>query len=255
MDRHPNHRHRANGNVRALAELGLVSAGIVHEVKNALQGVANALFLLDQERSLTSIAREQITLAKRELSRAFDVSAQTLALVREENPIALSVTDVLEEVLDTYAPKIAHKHITVQRKYEFTGDVRGSAGAIRHVFSNIVVNALEAVPRETGKLVIHTSASCESKGRKASVVQIDFADNGPGIPEEDKKKIFDPLFTTKKGKGSGLGLWITRRLVHKQNGQLRLLGKSSGITSGACFSVTLPRAPTDNAIAEQRIAA
>jgi signal transduction histidine kinase len=251
MDRHPNHQHCAIGNVRALAELGLVSAGIIHEVKNALQGVANALFLLDQERSLSSIAREQITLARRELSRAFDVSAQTLALVREENPVAVSVTEMLEEVLNTYAPKIAHKQITVERQYEFTGEIQGSPGAIRHVFSNIIVNALEAVPRETGKLVIHTSASCESKSRKAPEVQIDFADNGPGIPEKDKEKIFDPLFTTKKGKGSGLGLWVTRRLVLKQNGRLRLLRSSKGTTSGTCFSVILPRAPTDNAIAEQ----
>ncbi len=254
MDRHPHHQHHASHKVRALAELGLVSAGIIHEVKNALQGVANALFLLDQEPGLSSTARELITVARRELSRAFDVSAQTLALVREENPVAMSVTDVLEEVLNTYAPKIAHKQIMVQRQYEFTGEIQGSPSAVRHVFSNIVVNALEAVPRETGKLVIHTSASCESKGRKASEVQIDFADNGPGIPEEDKKKIFDPLFTTKKGKGSGLGLWITRRLVLNQNGRLRLLGKSRGVTSGACFSVILPRARTDNGAAERSIA-
>jgi signal transduction histidine kinase len=243
MARHRDDRQRRNSNVNALAELGLVSAGIIHEVKNSLQGVANALFLLEQERSLSSEAREQVTIARRELSRAFDVSAQTLALVREEHPVAMSVTDVLEEVLNTYAAKIAYKQMTVQKRYEFTGEIQSNPGAIRHVFANIVVNALESAPSETGKLVIHTSASCECKGRKTPGVQIDFVDNGPGIPEKDKKRIFDPLFSTKTGKGSGLGLWVTRRLVLKQNGRIRLLGSGEGINSGTCFSVFLPRVP------------
>jgi signal transduction histidine kinase len=71
-------------------------------------------------------------------------------------------------------------------------------------------------------------------------VRIRFADNGPGIPDEYKKKVFEPLFSTKAGKGTGLGLWVSDRLVHQQHGALRLESSACGEISGSCFSVFLP---------------
>jgi len=232
-----------SGNVNALAELGLFSAGIMHEIKNALQGIANALFLLAGEGSLSPKVREEVAIARRELSRAFDVSAQTLALVREEDPVAMSLVDVLEGVLNTYSGKTAYKHCTVERQYEFSGKIQGSPGALRQVFSNIVLNALESAPFENGKLVIHTYACNRSKNGKTPGVQIDFADNGPGIPDQYKKKVFEPLFSTKHGKGSGLGLWVAHRLVLQQHGKISLVSSSEGMNSGTCFSVFLPLSP------------
>jgi signal transduction histidine kinase len=232
-----------NGNVNALAELGLFSAGIMHEIKNALQRIANALFLLASERNLSPKVREEVALARQELSRAFEVSAQTLALVREEEPVLLSLVGLLEEALGTYSAKSAHKHFRVERQYEFGGKIHGSPGALRQVFSNIILNALESAPFETGKLVINTYECLSSENGKAPGVQIDFADNGPGIPDQNKKKIFEPLFSTKNGKGAGLGLWVAHRLVLQQHGQIRLVSRSEGMNSGACFSVFLPLRP------------
>ncbi|HEV2990431.1 MAG TPA: HAMP domain-containing sensor histidine kinase [Candidatus Angelobacter sp.] len=233
-------RQQPSENVNALAELGLFSAGIMHEIKNALQGIANALFLLGGEQSLSPRVRQEVEIARRELSRALDVSAQTLALAREENPVAMSIVEVLEEVLSRYSAKTAYKHFTIDRQYEFSGSIQGLPGAIRQVFSNIVLNALESGPLENGKLVIHTFARRSSNNGKTPGVQIDFADNGPGIPDQYKKKVFQPLFSTKKGKGSGLGLWVARRLVLKQHGQISLVSRSEGLNSGTCFSVFLP---------------
>jgi signal transduction histidine kinase len=121
MRHHQNADHRQIGtsNANALMELGILSAAIIHEVKNSLQGVANALFLLDSDRNLSREARERVAIAKRELSRAFDISKQTLALVREEQPVAVSITDVMEDVIHAYAEKIAYKDIKVERRYEF----------------------------------------------------------------------------------------------------------------------------------------
>jgi signal transduction histidine kinase len=227
-------------NINALAELGLFSAGIMHEIKNALQGIANALFLLAGESDLSPRVREEVALARQELSRAFDVSAQTLALAREEKPVALSLVGLLEEILNTYSAKSAYKHFMVERQYEFAGTIQGSPGAVRQVFSNIILNALESAPFETGKLVIHTYACRNSKNGNTPGVQIDFADNGPGIPDQNKKRVFEPLFSTKKGKGAGLGLWVAHRLVLQQHGQIRLVSGSEGVNPGACFSVFLP---------------
>src|SRR5947209_7633803 len=113
-----NQQHGSMNNIDALAELGLFSAGIIHEVKNSLQSVGNALFLLENERDLAPKVRQEVAIARRELSRAFDVSAQTLALVRQESPVLMSVVDVLDEVLERYAGKIAYKHIEIERQYE-----------------------------------------------------------------------------------------------------------------------------------------
>jgi signal transduction histidine kinase len=230
-----------NPNGNALLELGILSAAIIHEVKNSLQGVANALFLLDCDPNLSREARERVAIARRELSRAFDISKQTLSLIREEHPVAVSITDVLEEVLQSYAEKIAYKHITMERRYEFNEKIQGDPVAIRQVFADIVLNALESVPFYTGKLVIHTSACFRSRGGSARGVQVVFADNGPGIPAEHKRKVFEPLFSTKRGKGSGLGLWVAARLVRQQNGHIRMHTRSTTINSGSCFSVFLPR--------------
>jgi signal transduction histidine kinase len=236
-------RQAESGNVNALAEVGLFSAAIMHEIKNALQGVADALFLLEGERNLSPQAREEVAVARRELSRAFEVSAQTLALARKEEPVFLSLVGLLEQALGTYSAKSAYKHFRVERQYEFDGKIHGSPGALRQVFSNIILNALESAPFETGKLVIHTYECHSSENGKTPGVQIDFADNGPGIPDQNKAKIFEPLFSTKSGKGAGLGLWVAHRLVLQQQGQIKLVSRSEGLNSGACFSVFLPLRP------------
>src|SRR5262245_57276842 len=235
-------------NVHDLAEVGLLSAGIIHEVKNALQGVANALFLLDNEQGLRPKARTWIADARRELSRAFEVSHETLALVREESVSPVRIHDVLENVLDAYAEKIRYKGVRVERRYEFNETIQADPGAVRQVFANIILNALESAPHKTGKLTIHTSPflkrNCTTGnvlGNDVRRVRIVFADNGPGIPEETRKKVFEPWFSTKKGKGTGLGLWITQKLIRKQHGTVHLRSSSNGKRpSATCFSVFLP---------------
>lgn len=238
-------RQIENPNVNALLELGILSAAIIHEVKNSLQGVANALFLLNSDRNLSRKARERVAIARHELSRAFDISRQTLALVREEQPVAVSITDVLDDVLRAYAEKIAYKNIKVERRYEFNEKILSNAGAIRQVFADIVLNALESAPFHAGRLLIHTSPCRASRRSSIRGVQVVFADNGPGIPDEYKKRVFEPLFSTKNGKGSGLGLWVAARLVRQQNGQLRMHSRTESINSGSCFSVFLPLSPEE----------
>jgi signal transduction histidine kinase len=241
-----NRRRLKDEDVRALAEVGLFSAGIIHEVKNALQGIANALMLLDGEKDLQPRAREWVSVARRELSRAIDVSRDTLALVREENAVPVRITDILEDVLNAYAAKIDHKSVSIDRRYEFHETICADPGTVRQVFANLVINALESLPCQAGKLTIHTRACHvgeEGNVRRAKAVRgvrILFADNGPGIPQQNLRKVFEPLFSTKEGKGSGLGLWITQQLIHKQHGGLRLRSSDKPHSSGTCFSVFLP---------------
>lgn len=224
----------------SLAEVGLVAASIMHEVKNALQGVGSALFLLENDRSLRPKARERIATAQRELSRALAASRQTLALARQETPTKVSVTKILDEILDAYATKIAFKGIAIERQYDFNGTIEANEGALREVFTNLVLNALEAAPRKSGKLAVRTSARIHVNGKDVEGVSILFADNGPGIPKKYRSKVFEPFFSTKNGKGTGLGLWVSNRLVRQQHGELHLVNHGATGDSGSCFAVFLP---------------
>jgi signal transduction histidine kinase len=235
-----NARPAESSDHQALAELGLVSASVIHEVKNALQGIANALFLLEHDPTLKPGAREWISDAQRELSRAFAASRQTLALVRHESPSQVSVTRILDEVLEASSGKSAYKGIAVERRYEYDGTIEANESAIREVFTNLVLNALEAVPRREGKLTVRTSACNRSNGKDVAGVLIVFEDNGPGIPDAHKQKVFEPLFSTKKGTGTGLGLWVSERLVHQQHGALWLESKKNSHAPGSSFSMFLP---------------
>ena len=225
---------------QSLEELGLVSASVIHEVRNALQGIHSALFLLERDPTLRQKAREWIAGAQRELARAFEASRQTLSLVREDPPAQVSVTAVLDEVLAACSDKTADRGITIERSYGFTGHIEANEGAVREVFTNLILNAVEAAPRQSGRLEIHTSPATRTNGSEVSGVQIRISDNGPGIPEKDQKKVFEPLFSTKKGKGTGLGLWVSHRLVRQQHGVLRLASSTSGANAGSSFSVFLP---------------
>ncbi|HWG50378.1 MAG TPA: HAMP domain-containing sensor histidine kinase, partial [Candidatus Acidoferrales bacterium] len=130
-------------------------------------------------------------------------------------------------MLEASSGKSAHKGIEVERRYEYHGTIEANEGAIREVFTNLVLNALEAVPRRDGRLTVRTSAWTRSNGKDVAGVRIVFEDNGPGIPDAHKQKVFEPLFSTKKGTGTGLGLWVSERLVHQQHGALWLESKKN----------------------------
>jgi len=234
------HRKLTEQDVHNLAEVGLLSAGIIHEVKNALQGIANALYLLDQEQGLEARAKAWIADARRELARAVEVSHDALTVVREESMSPVRVTESVDEVLKTYAGKISYKGVAIERRYEFHETIQADPMAVRQIFSNIVLNALEAAPGRAGRLVIHARASQAARGKSVPGVRITFTDNGPGVAEENKRRVFEPLFSTKRGKGSGLGLWVTEKLVRRHRGTLQLRSRSGKGCSGSCFSVFLP---------------
>jgi signal transduction histidine kinase len=98
----------------------------------------------------------------------------------------------------------------------------GSAGEIRQVFSNLILNAIDALPPD-GELTLNVSDD-DKDGRPA--VRVEVEDNGSGIQQEHLSKIFEPFFTTKKDVGTGLGLWSAKNLVEKHEGQL--LAECSG---------------------------
>jgi len=118
--------------------------------------------------------------------------------------------------------------------------VKGFPGEIRQVFSNLIVNALEAVGRTAGQLIVKAGRA-QHRGTRGYGMRVIIADNGPGIHPDHRERIFQPFFTT-KAKGTGLGLWISRRIVDNHGGNIRLRSKHHPEKGGTCFSVFLPAA-------------
>jgi signal transduction histidine kinase len=116
--------------------------------------------------------------------------------------------------------------------------VQGSADELGQVLLNLVMNAADAVPAEGGRIGIRARVA-------ASGVSLEVADNGPGIPEELRPKLFHPFFTTKK-QGTGLGLAISKRIAHDHGGTLDFRSRAG---EGTTFVLTLPASPSRGGLA------
>jgi signal transduction histidine kinase len=115
----------------------------------------------------------------------------------------------------------------------------GLAGEIRQIISNLVMNAIDAAPLG-GRLVLKVMAANSWNGTGGRGIRIIVADSGSGILACDRKRIFDAFWTTKKSTGTGLGLWVTRSIVEKAGGTIRVRSRVEPGRSGTVFSVFLP---------------
>ncbi len=125
------------------------------------------------------------------------------------------------------------------RSYRSHGQVSGYSGELRQLLSNLLVNAVDAMA-DGGALQVRAAAGRDwSDGREG--VRITVADNGSGIPRDHLRRIFEPFFTTKKDTGTGLGLWVSRGIVQKHGGSIRVRSRTDGRTTGTVFSIFLPQ--------------
>jgi len=155
------------------------------------------------------------------------------------SPVDVKICEVLDSVLKFYGPAIRSGKIIVEKRYDSADAIRGFPSEITQVFSNLVENALEALPPE-GTLELHVLASRDWRNPTRRGVRVFIADNGPGISGENRRRIFEPFFTTKGEKGTGLGLWVSCGIVDKHGGWIRLHSSTRPGRSGTCFSVFFP---------------
>jgi len=224
-----------------LAAMGRVAGMIAHEINNPLEAVINAVFLLLNNPSLDSDARDFAEMANAELRRVAHITRQTLSFYRESRqPVPVAIAEILEDILSLHQQSLTKSGVTPQVKMRSRHAILGLPGELRQVFLNLVVNAIQSMP-EGGRLRVHVHESTERKGLRKGV-RISISDTGTGIQPEDGEKIFEPFFTTKSMKGTGLGLWISRGIVHKYEGTIRYRSLRRGCRNMTCFSVFLPGA-------------
>src|SRR2546423_3362477 len=226
-----------------LAATGQLAASIAHEINNPLAAVTNVLYLLRIHPELSARLREYVKAGEEELARVVHITRQTLAFYREVSaPVMVSVPALLDEVLNVYTHKIEEKKVRLQKHFGSVEELWAFPGEVRQVFSNLLLNALEAVG-ESGTVVVRVRR-CTGPHQQRGV-RITVADNGPGIAGEHLPRIFEAFFTTKDSKGTGLGLWVSHGIVHKQGGTIRVRSRIHPQRHGTCFTVFFPYATTE----------
>jgi len=226
-----------------MASLGVMAGGIAHELKNPLGVIsANAQLLLEHpgDHRLLRECAERIHLASR---RAAQIIEKLLKFARppRERMELLDIHAVLEETLTLLAHQMELQGVKLLRVFHpRLPKVRGNPELLQQVFTNLVLNACNAMP-QGGTLEIATDVN------EAGDVEIRFRDTGCGIPPEHLSKIFDPFFTTMPvGKGTGLGLSISYSIVQQHQGAIEV---ESRVNQGSTFTVRLPSAREERSTA------
>ena len=204
-----------------LASVGRLSATIAHELNNPLQATSNLLFLISQGGDSVALQAYAVE-ALQELQRASEIAQQTLSFVRGAGVrSSISVGQLFDEVLSLNRNKLKNKNIQVVRHYPSNTMVSARAGEVRQVLGNLVGNALDALEAD-GKLHLRAKL-IERSGRP--VVHFVVADNGNGISKENQTRVFEPFFTTKKDVGTGLGLWVVKKIMDSEGGRIHIRSK------------------------------
>ena len=230
-----------------LAAMGRVAGIIAHEINNPLAAITNIFFLLRNHPSLDEEARHCATLAEQELQRVSHITRQTLSFYREsKTPIAVTLTELLDDVLGLQERQVLNSHIKLRKRYFAPGMVHGFPVELRQVFLNLISNAIQAMP-EGGKLRISVLEAYDWTVQRRGIA-VSIVDTGVGIKPQDSRKLFEPFFSTKSTKGTGLGLWISRGIIQKYDGRISFRSHRNGKGSATCFRVFLPTISSFNLV-------
>ena len=233
-----------------LATLGRLAATIAHEINNPLEAVTNTLYLARVSAEDPASVLQFLDMADDELKRIAHITRQTLGFYRESSaPTAVSIDTVLDAATNLLQAKIKAKRAKIEKQYAQDQEVAAVPGELRQVFSNLLANSLDAI-EEQGIIKLRISRStCRTNGQPR--IRVTIADDGKGIDTVTLPRIFEPLFTTKEATGSGLGLWVSKQIIEKHGGSIRVRSSTGKPRSGTVFSIFLPAmgTPTTEAAA------
>jgi len=221
------------------AAMGEMAADIAHEVRNPLGSIALSASLL--LKGLTGEKnRDQVARILHSVRNVDNKIANLLLFTRKPEPVFrdLRIYDVLQEILKFCAEILDKEGIRLSVRLTGTSPmVRADGELLKQVFLNIILNAVQAM-RGGGKLMIEARRHTDPALRPGMerTLELRFADTGGGIREEDRKRIFDPFFSTKEG-GNGLGLAIVHNIIDLHRGTVDV---ERGEKGGSVFTVLLP---------------
>jgi two-component system NtrC family sensor kinase len=222
-----------------LAATGRLAASIAHEINNPLEAIKNALYLLTNKIAPDDPNAKFLQIATKETDRVSRILRQMLGFYRPPKMEPTDINRLIEE-----SESLIEKHLRQNRiKIENELDpklplVIAAADQIKQVLLNLMINAQQAMP-DGGVLSVSTRVShgADPDFLMSDSVHIQIRDTGKGIAEEHQPHIFEPFFSTKDEKGTGLGLWVSQGIVQTHGGSIKLRSREG---RGTTFSVALP---------------
>jgi PAS domain S-box-containing protein len=223
-----------------LAAAGRLAASVAHEVNNPLEGLTNLVYLARRSEEVEEI-RQLLMQAESELGRIAHITRQSLGFYRETaTPAHFKPAKIVREVSSFYAARAATLGVTFHVNAATDREVLGAAGELRQILSNLLANSLDACGKGA-RIRIETHSAVDPRNPSNPGVRITIADTGTGIAPEHLQSVFEPFFTTKTDTGTGLGLWVSRELVEKHGGSLRVRSRNIHPRCGTVFSIFLPQ--------------
>ena len=218
-----------------LSSIGLLAAGVAHEVNTPLTGVSSYTQMLLGMLPESDPKHALLEKVRRQAERATDIVNNLLNFSRTGNAEEinqLNIHRVLDDTLQLLEPQLRRSQIEIVRDYgEELPEVHGNSGKLQQVFTNLILNARDSISNGNGLVTLKT------RNGEDGLVVVEVADNGVGIAPENVAKIYDPFFTTKGvGGGTGLGLAVTYGIVQEHSGHITVLSTPG---QGSTFRITL----------------
>jgi signal transduction histidine kinase len=212
---------------------GQFAAMVMHEINGPLEAVNNLNYLIQQEADSPSKVRMFSGMVDEQLVTLTKLSRQTLSFYRSpETRESTAISTLAEAALRVHQRKITAKHINLRKRLNSDVSAEVHAGDMLQVLSNLISNAIDALP-DHGILAVSVRRACHE-------AHVTVADNGSGIPGPVISRIFDPFFTTKKENGTGLGLSISKSIVEKHHGRIRSRTTTRPSRNGTAFRISIP---------------
>lgn len=222
-----------------LASLGRLAAGIAHEINNPLTGVLTFASFLHKRAGEDSKMKEDLDVIIRETKRCRAIVKNLLDFSRQVPPqkTIIDISEVINQSLQIIDNQLSIRSIAVKKKFgeERLPKLKGDKNQLQQVLINLIVNAADAIGENArGEIQIDTTAT--RKDNK-NYIQIKIKDSGEGIPREVLSKIFEPFFSTKGQKGTGLGLAVVWGIITEHNGTISVESEEK---IGTTFTILLP---------------
>jgi hypothetical protein len=219
-----------------LSSIGLLAAGVAHEVNTPLTGVSSYTQMLLNMLPPNDPKHALLEKVRRQADRATDIVNNLLNFSRTGSAAEFTLLDihrVLDDTLQLLEPQLRRGQIEIVRQYDQQlPQVHGNSVKLQQIFTNLILNARDSIANGNGRIVLATH-----NGEEESLT-VEVADNGVGIDPDDVAKIYDPFFTTKGvGRGTGLGLAVTYGIVQEHSGHISV-NSTPGL--GTTFRITLP---------------
>jgi signal transduction histidine kinase len=211
---------------------GYFALEVMHEIRNPLDALSNLVYLAAQAQDL-ALAHEYMRAAGEQIVSLHQIAGQSLTLARNaQTATTVDMGGLAEAALRVHHRRITVKNIRLIRDMGKDATLTVRTGQILQVISNLVGNALDALPQD-GTLAIRVR-------KRADHISLIVADNGHGISPDNLGRLFQPFFTTKNDQGNGLGLALSKKIIERHGGCIRVRSSVHPGKPGTTFFVGLP---------------